>query len=149
MNKEIYIALCNHLSRQCPELNYIDWDTGQLNVAGERPPIDYPACLIDVNYPVCRDLTDREQLVTANIILKLVFRPSGETGNLTPCHIREKGLECFEVIETVHNAIQGCELGGIVSAISRLNAQKSVRKDRLQIYAITYNTTFQEIIPNS
>ena len=145
MNKEVYIALCEHIKKEVPEIRFIDWDTGQLYV-DERPPIDYPACLIDINYSSCRDLTATEQLVTANIILKLVFRPAGETNNLTPTHVRSKGLECFEIIEYLQNALQGCELDGTVSAISRISAVKTVRRDRLQVYTITYNTTWQEII---
>ena len=145
MNKEIYIALCEHLTKQVPELKFIDWDSGQLNIVAERPPIDYPACLIDINYTSCRDLTDREQLIAANIVLKLIFRPNGDTSNITPKNIKQKALECFDVIENVQDALQGCELGGLVSAISRATAIKSIRRDRLQVYTITYNTTWQEI----
>ena len=145
MNKEIYIALRRHLSDEVPALRFIDWDSGQLNINTERPPIDYPACLIDINLTSCRDLTDREQLVTASIVLKLIFRPNGETGNLAPKRTSEKALECFDIIESVQDAMQGCDLEGTVSAISRASAYKTVRRDRLQVYTITYTTTWQEI----
>ena len=145
MNREVYNALCEQIKNEVPQIKFIDWDTGQLYV-DERPPIDYPACLVDINYAGCRDLTTTEQLVTANIILKLVFRPAGDTNNLTPAYVRSKGLECFDVIEDLQNALQGCELDGTVSVISRVSAVKVVRRDRLQVYTITYNTTWQEIV---
>ena len=145
MNKEIYISLIKQLKNECPGFRYIAIDNGQLDAVSERPAIDCPACLININYPSCTDLTDYEQLVRANIILKLVFRPAGETGNLSPRTILLKSLDHLDYVESVQNALQGCDLDGTVSAISRVNAIRTVRTDRLLVYAITYNTTFQEI----
>lgn len=152
MNKEIYEALCAELGSCGAGLRHIDWDNGQLESASERPALEYPSCLVDINYADCRDLTDREQLVRANIVLKVVCRPLGETKVLpgvvrspAPVADRARALGHFELLESVHRRLQGNTLGGRVSAISRRAAVKNVRGDRLVVYTLHYDTTFQEL----
>ena len=62
MNKEIFTALCEHIKKNVPEIRWIDFDTGQLNIASERPPVDWPCCLIDISYPSCRDLAVEDNM---------------------------------------------------------------------------------------
>jgi hypothetical protein len=144
MNKEIYLALCDRL-KETESLRWIDFDEGQLSVTGERPPVAYPCCLIDMQYPACRDLDGRAQLVSLNIILKLGFQPRGETHAASPEKIRDRALEIFDVIEEAHRAVQGETLNGMVSEIARRRAVKTVRKDGIQVYTLTYDTTFEEM----
>lgn len=145
MNKEIYLALCDRISKKCPDIRWIDWDEGQLNVSGERQTVDFPCCLIDINYASCRDLTDKEQFVNVNIAIKLAVKPMGETYAKAPEEAREKALKHFDMMEELHAALQGCELGGICSALSRVSAIKNVRANRIIIYTLRYDTTFQEV----
>jgi hypothetical protein len=145
MNKELFVALSDHIEKSVPELKWIDWDEGQLTIAGERPPVAFPCCLIGIEYANCRDLDERTQLVTANVTLRLGFTPSGETSAAAPRLVRDRALHHFDVIERLQLKLQGCELGGIVSAISRARATRTVRKDKVAVYTVVYTTTFQEI----
>ena len=56
MNKELFVALCDHIERSVPEIRFIDFDRGQLSASGERPPVDWPCCLLSIDYTNCRDL---------------------------------------------------------------------------------------------
>ena len=47
MNKEIFIAVCDRLKTEVPQLRWIDAEEGQLNT-GERPAVAFPCCLIDI-----------------------------------------------------------------------------------------------------
>ena len=44
MDKEFFIAICDHLEKEVPELRWIDAEEGQLN-NGERPAVAFPCCL--------------------------------------------------------------------------------------------------------
>jgi hypothetical protein len=144
MNKYIYNNLCARLEAEAPSLRLITWDDGQLNMYNERPPLVYPCCLIDIQYPVCQDLDGTNQLVTVNILLKLAFQPMGESTAKTPAKVRVRALEIFDRVEEVHEALQGNTLGDTVSEISRRRAVKSVRKDGTIVFTLTYDTTFEE-----
>ena len=143
MNKDIYLALCDRL-KEVATLRWVDFDEGQLAITGERPPVAFPCCLVDLQYPACRDLDGINQIVTLNIILKVGFPPGGQTSAAAPEAVRSKALEVFDVLQKVHEAVQGEDLDGMVSEISRRRAVKTIRKDGVQVYTLTYDTTFQE-----
>ena len=85
MNKDIFVSLCDRLEKEVPSLRWIDEDLGQLNVGNStRPAVDFPCCLIDIEYSGCRDLTDLCQLVDLKITLKLAFPYQGESYNKAP-----------------------------------------------------------------
>ena len=85
MNKDIFIALCDHLEKEAPSLCWIDEDLGQLSMAGSmRPAVDFPCCLIDIEYSDCQDLTDLCQFVKIRITLKLAFPYQGESYSKAP-----------------------------------------------------------------
>lgn len=148
MNKELFVALCDRIETNVPEIRYIDFDSGQLNLSTERPPVDYPCCLIDIAYTACRDLKEEDgmQLVTADVTLRVAFAPAGETHHRAPDTIRQTALRMFDIVEKLHNALQHCTLGDTVSALSRVRAAKQTRANRIVVFNITYTTTFYEYI---
>jgi hypothetical protein len=143
MNGEIYLALCERL-KEVEAIKWIDFDSGQLSITGDRPPVAFPCCLIDLQYPTCRDTYGSNQLITLNIILKIGFQPRGDTYAAAPGEVRLKALEIFNVIEDVHRVMQGETLSDTVSDISRKRAVKVTRRDGIQVYTVTYETTFEE-----
>lgn len=145
MNAELFVALCDHLEKEVPELRWIDEDEGQLNTQpGIRPPVDFPCCLIDIQYPGCRDITDTYQTVTASITLKIVFLSAGETNNKAPVRFRKRALDRLSVTDKIHTAIQGWQAGGYVSPLSRRSARPSTTAGGLKVYTVVYDTTFEE-----
>lgn len=146
MNVEIFVGLCDYLEKEVPELRWIDEDEGQLNTQqGARPPVDYPCCLIDINYPNCQDITETEQIVTCSITLKIAFQPIGETNNKAPQYIRNRALERLSIVEKVHTALQGWSANGKISPVSRRSARPSALANRVKLYTVVYDTTFEEI----
>lgn len=144
MNKQIFTAICDHLEAEVPELKWIDWDDGQLEVpADQRPPVAFPCCLIDIQYTDCRDTDEEDQIVSASIVLKLAFFRSGETNTKAPSLVRERALEAFDVIDKVHDALQGWTGDELFSPISRRRASGRNRGG-VKVYTVTYATTFTE-----
>ncbi|OQB81401.1 MAG: hypothetical protein BWX87_00666 [Bacteroidetes bacterium ADurb.Bin123] len=141
MNKEVIILISNRLKSQVPAIKWIDIDTGQLDILTQRPPVAFPACLVDLTYPQCDDTGEHIQIVTANVILRLAFDFTGATNSASP--VRETSLGFLDVIEAVHEALQGWS-NSALSSFSRINAQPERRKDGLKVYRITYQTAFSE-----
>jgi len=144
MNKQLFTDLCDLLKKEVPELKYIGWDEGQLNIVGERPPVAFPCCLIDLQYTGCRDLDGINQLVTCLIMVKIGITPMGESNMNAPEKIREKALSVFDQVGKIHSVIQGETLNDTVSEIARRRAIRTIRKDNIQVYTVTYETTFEE-----
>lgn len=145
MNASIFVALCDHLTKEVPELRWIDEDEGQLNTPqGERPAVDFPCCLIDIQYPSCRDADETEQLVTASITLKLAFLQMGATNNKAPEPVRSRALERLGIVECVQNCLQGWTAEETISPLSRKSARASVMTNKTKMYTVVYETTFLE-----
>lgn len=146
MNAEIFIALCDHLEKEVPELQWIDEDEGQLNTqSGTRPAVDFPCCLVDISYPDCQDTDETEQLVNATITLRIGFQPAGSTNSKAPEPVRRRALEHLSVIKKVQESMQGWTAEDIISPISRKSAQSTVLANKVKVYTIVYKTTFLEL----
>ena len=143
MNAEVFNAICARLG-EIAELKYVDFDEGQLNIAGERPPVAFPCCLIDIAYSDCKDLDEEEQLITAAVTIKLGFVPMGETRVGVPEAIKTRALTVFNTIGKVHDSLQGFTGNDLFSPMSRKRATPSTRADKVKVYTIVYNTTFRE-----
>lgn len=146
MNAEIFVAFCDYLTKEVPELRWIDEDEGQLNTpAGVRPAVDFPCCLVDIQYPDCQDTDEEEQLVKASITLKIAFQPSGETSSKAPEPVRSRSLERLAVVEKIQKCIQGWTADEMISPVSRKSARPSVLANKTKVYTVVYETSFMEI----
>ncbi len=145
MNKDIFIALCDHLEREVPELRWIDEDEGQLAIVpGARPPVDFPCCLLDIQYSSCRDITDTEQVVSPTVTLRVAFLACGDTNSKVPGPLRRKALERLDVVARIHACLQGWTAGDTISPMSRRSTRPSVTAAGIKVYTIIYDTTFEE-----
>jgi hypothetical protein len=127
-----------------PELRWIDWDSGELDLITERPTVAFPACMIDIVYSKCEDETNRDQLVNANVILRVAFQPQGATANNSP--VRESAMAAFGVLDKIHASLQGWHNEGSFSTLSRTSAIRERRRDGLKVYRLQYQTTFIDAI---
>jgi hypothetical protein len=145
MNKDVFLAIANRIAAVVPSLKWIDWDSGQLDFVNnnERPAIAFPACLIELEYPLCEEIGGGEQIVTCNVTLRLVFYPKGETSHVSP--VRESSLTVFNTLTAVHSALQGWSSEAL-SIFSRLNSKSERRKDGLKVYRVIYQTAFTETV---
>jgi hypothetical protein len=144
MNKQIFLDISDRLEVKVPELRWIDWDSGELDLITERPQLAFPACMIDIVYPKCEDETNRDQLVTANVILRVAFQPQGATSNNSP--VREAAMAAFDVLDKIHDALQGWHNEGSFSTLSRASASRERRRDGIKVYRMQYQTTFIDAI---
>ncbi len=145
MNTDIFVALCDRLKKEAPSIRWIDEDLGQLGTTTfTRPAVDFPCCLIDIQYADCRDLYDTFQCVKMTITVKLAFRPYGDSYNKAPETVKSKALERYSIVEEVHKCLQGWTAEEMFSPMSRRSGRPSVMAGGMKTYMLVYETTFEE-----
>lgn len=143
MNKELFIALQDRLKEQVPALRWVDAEMGQLNVV-PRPPVAFPCCLVDMRYLQCRSLTAGAQRVAAQFTLRVAFQGCGATSSEAPAPVRDRALEHLDVLERIHTALQWWNFGRRINPMQRASVVPERRSDGLRVYAMVYDTEFEE-----
>lgn len=141
MNKVFFLAVTNHIAANVSQIKWVDADEGQLNVAC-RPPVAFPACLVDISYPQCESLSGGVQRIRARVELRVVFAIQGSTNAAAPAAVRERSLARFDVLEALHKALQWWNGGGLFNPLKRISSTPERRGDDLKVYRVVYETEF-------
>lgn len=141
MNKFFFLAVTNHIAANVSQIKWVDADEGQLNVAC-RPPVAFPACLVDISYPQCESLSGGVQRIRARVELQVVFAIQGSTNAAAPTAVRERSLARFDVLEALHKALQWWNGGGLFNPLKRISSTPERRADDLKVYKVVYETVF-------
>lgn len=140
--KTIYNALLSKLS-EVTALKWVDMDTGQLNT-DERAAIAFPAALISIEIPTCKNITDKQQDCTARITVRLVFdNPGTRTNNKAPEAVRAESLKKFDTIADVYATLQGYETSDF-NALTRVS-QAVERSNKYFVYRIDFTCDFEDL----
>ncbi len=140
--KEIYLWIKNKLNQEVKALRWIDMDTDQLGSA-TRPAIALPAALINVDLENCKSLADKIQICDVKIDVTLVFDTPGATSSNTPEEIVNANLSPYDVIQTVHEKLQGFETN-LFEPLSRISGKKRKNRHGLFQYEISYRTILED-----
>lgn len=124
-------------------LKHIDEDYGQLDFV--NPPVKWPCALISINTGVFDNLGMDKSLTPKNrqmgdftvdfrvAVLKL------SPGNVKATNQqKENNLRIFDVLQDVHNLIQGWSPGGKVGKFIRTKIRNEKRDDGIQEYVVSY-----------
>lgn len=141
MNKDFFIAITDHIKTSVPQIKWVDADEAQLNVVG-RPPLAFPACLVDISYPHCETISGGKQHVSARVELRVVFNIQGSTNAAAPAMVRERSLARFDTLEALHKALQWWNADGLFNPLRRISSTPERRADDLKVYKVVYETEF-------
>lgn len=141
--KVIYTAVLARLREKVPALQWIDWDTAQLDVQTDRPAVKFPCALISISIPRSKDITDTIQDCEAQVTVRLAFDRTDRTSSEAPPEVRDKGMQPYDVIEEVYAALQGFETSNF-HALSRTSQAKENTRNGMFIYRITFKTDFED-----
>jgi hypothetical protein len=141
MNKEIYESIADRIGAEVSALRWIDLDNGQFE-SPDRPSVAFPACLIDMAYPLCEDNGETVQNVTCQVTLRVAFLLTGPTSN-TNTEVRSASLAIFQVIEDIHTALQNFYTDQLGS-FSRRSVVPERRNDGIKVYRMVYQSVFEE-----
>jgi len=139
--KTIYTALIEEL-KKVTKLKWIDLDTGQMNNS-ERPAIAFPAALIEIGIPQCKNYSDKAQYCTARIGVRLAFdAKSMRTAANANEGARETSLEIYDTIADVYAKLQGLETDSF-NALSRTSQGKESNSNYF-VYKIEFECEFDD-----
>ena len=138
--KTLYLKLIELLS-EIPEIKYIDLNFGQLQE--EKPPLIYPAVLINIDASVTDDVQDVFQIMTGNFELTLCMKMLNESNAAAPEEVRAKALEYFDVSEKIYKKLQGYK-DGRFDAFSRRNIRDQNLRKGLKTTVQRYETSWRE-----
>lgn len=141
MNKEFFIAITDHIKASVPQIKWVDADEAQLSAVG-RPPVAFPACLVDISYPRCETISGGRQRISARVELRVVFSIQGSANAAAPLAVRERSLARFDTLEALHRALQWWNAGGLFNPLRRISSTPERRADDLKVYRVVYGTEF-------
>lgn len=142
MNKHLFIALCDLLEAQIPEVRWIDADEGQLNTSNQRPPVAFPCVLVDMTYPQTEGVSPTMEKIRVQFNLRIAFEGYGQTSAAAPAPVREKALERLDILERIHKTTQWWNCGRQINPLRRTRVTTERRQDGLKVYNMTYESAF-------
>lgn len=138
--KELFLLLRTQLMT-LPSIRWVDLNKGQLNNYEERPAIDFPAVLIELSYPRTTKLTGKQQQCDVEIRASIVFDFMDDTSSITPDETLEQSLEVYDIVQEVHDKLQGLiDIKTIRASLERMSQRDTPRADKLKVFQVTYNT---------
>lgn len=142
MNKHLFIALCDLLENQVPEVRWIDADEGQLNASNQRPPVAFPCVLIDMTYPQTEAMNATAEKIRVQFSLRIAFEGYGQTSSAAPESVREQALERLDILEKIHRTLQWWNCDRQINPLRRQRVTTERRQDGLKVYNMTYESAF-------
>lgn len=143
---QILIDLQKRISEEVPEIQFIDQDLGQLGQVGEqgRPPLAFPACLIDFPNTDYSEIATSAQLGSVPITFQLAFDNYSQTWHKSPKPVIVKGLEYLNVEQRLHNCLNGW-FKDYFSPLIRINVKSQNNNDiGLRVRQLTYTTSYED-----
>lgn len=141
MIKQVFDKIAFKLN-EIPGISWIDFDHGQLEYFELRPAVDFPAALINIEYPDCKDLgTSGGQQCQIRINIRLAHYTAAQSYTGAPIDERENALEVLNNIRKLQEYLQWWDGDGLFTPLSRTEVKAEKRSDGLKVYNITYQSS--------
>ncbi|WAC40568.1 hypothetical protein [Pedobacter sp. SL55] len=139
----IFLTVQNRLKTEVPALKWIDGDYGQLEFYEQRPNVDWPCVLIDIDDGTFSNNGEFSQLGECVLIIRLGLPSYSQTNALTPKPVIELALEYYNLEHAVNKALHGFQ-SQYFSTLSRVKADKEKRNDNLRVRTMRYTFTYAD-----
>lgn len=137
--KNLYLKLLE-LLKEIPEIRYIDLNFGQLQE--EKPPLAYPAVLVEMNINGTDTFHDVFQEMSADFTITLITLAQ-ETHSLHDTERLERALEYLDLSEKIQKKLQGYEDSTFTSFDRKSVSTQTMRKG-VKTTAVRYSTSWRE-----
>lgn len=138
MEKQVLLDVQARLQEEVPSLRYIDKDWGQLNE--ERPAVNFPCAIIDVDSVRYQDLSGGYQIAEAALTVTVADLRTMSSSASSPQ--REASFGIFDMIQSVHNALQHYASHNFAPLV-RLGMQRVPATKGYECYELKYTTAFK------
>ncbi|SIT25563.1 hypothetical protein SAMN05421786_11528 [Chryseobacterium ureilyticum] len=146
---QILMDLYDRISTEVTEITYIDQDLGQLGQTGdnEKPPLSYPAILIDFPDSEYSDIAGGGQIGEVPISFQLIFDTYSQTWHKSPKNVIIKGLDYLKIEQKIHKCLQSWHLD-YFSPLSRKSVKSQNNNDiGLRVRQSIYTTQYEDYTP--
>jgi hypothetical protein len=123
-------------------VKHVDQDLGQFE--DERPPVTFPAVLIDVDNFIFSDAGENIQLANGQLILRIGFPPYSASSNVVPTQYKQSAINYYDIEYAIHAALQGWSPGDAFGKLDRVSARTEKRTDNLRVRIVTYSIAFED-----
>lgn len=104
--KEIIQQIQNRLTKNVPELKYVDQDWGQMDFY-PNPPVKFPCALIDIQSVQYTNAGEFVQQGTAVVVIRLFDIRLSNSSQAAPETQKENAKKVWQLIEDVNKALHG------------------------------------------
>lgn len=143
---QILLDLQKRISKELPEIQFIDQDLGQLGQVDDngRPPLAYPAVLIDFPNSDFSELAGSAQLGNVQISFQLIFDNYNSTWHKSPAKVVSKGLDYLNTEQKLVNCLNGWSEDYFTPLI-RTNVRSQNNNDiGLRVRMLTFSTSYED-----
>lgn len=141
MEIEIYKRVLKHIKDNVTDFRWIDSNEGQLT-STERPPVAYPACLIEMSYPSCRELSRGNQQVVVEIKLTCAWEILGSGNALVTESTLVQTLNYMQTLNKLHQCLQWWTGDGLWMPLKRIRVTPSVSRNGLRVVDAVYQLEY-------
>lgn len=149
--KEVIVATQAKLMT-LPAAKYVDENWGQLDYYSPNPPVQWPCILIDVSgiqfSNIGRDRSatpENRQQGEYNLELRIANLKLTNTSGRAPAAQQSQARSIWDLVEEVHEMIQGFEPGAKFGKLIRTGITRVAREDGVQEYAVYYRGAANDI----
>lgn len=141
----LFIALQERITTEVPEVKWIDFDFGQLEVYpdGLKPAVLFPCVLVDFTGFQWQEASKGTQQGEGMVIVRVAHAPYTNSNQLTPAPQKEKALNCFEIERKVHIALHGWGDGNFARLLRR-STDTEKREDTIRVRVMQYATSVKD-----
>ena len=140
--KTIYINIKNRLKTEVTSLKWIDLNKQQMRF--DKPPVTFPACLIDLYAPKTNNITTTLQQGTLLVKINLCFDWTGDrTSNAFSDEVAEDSLQYFDTVEEATKALQGFETDEF-NELERINVSEPFIRQGYKVIEVSFTSSFRE-----
>jgi hypothetical protein len=140
---QLFLDIQQRIAAECPDIKWIDQDLGQ-DQSDIRPPVTYPAVLIDFPQADFDSLGGTAQSAEFTVQLKLLLDSWASASSVSPN--REEALQAYELEEKLISALHGWRTDYCRKLIRSSVASENRNDINLRIRTITF-TTAAEFYP--
>lgn len=148
-NSNLYEAILQRIKEAVPEVKYIDQDLGQMENYEGRPPVSFPAVLIDLDEFEFSDVgSDPAQLADGFVVLRLAVPAWSSSAGFAPQNVREKALQYYEVEQKLITKLHAWAPAGFNKLIrKKVRTEKRDDLYRVRIIAFAISYTDKSCVP--
>lgn len=116
-------------------IGYLAEDWGQLDFHNERPPVNFPCVLIDIEEVQYTDCTRKQQQGDAILTVRVAhYDPVNVSAAASD---RNRAFRMFELLRMIYARLQGLS-GEDFSGLTRTSLRRVKREDAIREYAMQF-----------